>query len=608
MVTQARRVFFAIVVAAVFVLATGSAAPGAGVVVGGTAPGSDSGSVLRVEADSSFSTFNPFTAYDQADLKVVDVIYPTLTQTDENGQPVPYLATSWSISPDHLTWTFKIRPGLKWTDGVPITARDVAWTYNLVMTSQAAGTADGSLVGNFASVSAPNATTFVITTKQPQDDIPYTSLAVVPEHIWRGDVKDIGTFKNMTFPVVGYGPWIATGYVPNQYVTLTANRHYYQGAPGFKTLIVQYFTSSDAAVAALRNGELDSVENLTPTQYETLKGAKDIGLYPSESDSWNAIELNPGARTRSGQRFGNGNPALADPVVRDAIALAINRHVLVDKVADGLAVPGGGFLTPAFPQWWWTPPAIGGFGYEPARASQLLTSAGYTMGPGGVRIDPKTHQPLDVRLGIHSDNGYDALIAPYLVEWLQAIGIRLTVQAMSFTELNTELPKGDWDILMDTWSTGYDPAYLLSTETCATLPADQSTPGNTDAFYCNPAYDKLYDHQLAEFSLTRRAQTIARMQGILYSANVDIILYYPDTLQAVRTDDVRDLFYGTKNERGFYPQQNVWINWWAARPAADAASSPDPALSIGVIVAVIAVLSAGGVLFIRRRATADERE
>jgi peptide/nickel transport system substrate-binding protein len=590
---------------AAFALAAGPTIPAASAT---TLDSSGSGSVLRIEADTSFSTFNPFTAYYEADLKVIGVIYPSLTQTGENGRPVPYLATSWSISPDHLTWTFKIRPGLQWTDGVPITAQDAAWTYNLVMTNQAAATADGSLVGNFASVSAPDATTFVIKTKRPQDNIPYANLTVVPEHIWKNDVKDIGTFKNMTFPVVGYGPWIAAGYVPNQYATLTANPRFYKGAPGFNTLIIQYFTSSDAAVAALRNGELDSIDDLTPTQYESLKGAKDIALYPSESDSWNAIELNPGARTHSGQRFGNGNPALADPVVRDAIALAIDRNVLVDKAADGLAVPGAGFLTPAFQQWWWTPPANNSYGYDPARASQMLTAAGYKMGPGEVRINPTTHQPLDLRLGIHSDNGYDALIAPYLVEWLQAIGIKLTVQAMSFTELNTELPKGDWDILMDTWSTGYDPSYLLSVETCGTLPVNQSTPGNTDAFYCNLAYDKLYNQQLTEFSLTQRTQTIAQMQDILYNANVDIILYYPDTLQAIRTGDARDFFYGTTNGQGFYPQQNVWINWWAAKPAANAASSPDTVLYIGVIVAVVVVLAVGGLLMMRRRATAGERE
>jgi peptide/nickel transport system substrate-binding protein len=596
-----RRLATAILLAAACALA-------AGPVAAASSNSSGSGTTLRIEADTSFSTFNPFTAYYAADLNVIDVIYPQLTQTGENGNPVPYLATSWSISADHLSWTFKIRQGLKWTDGVPITASDVAWTYNLIMTNQAAATANGSLVQNFASVSAPNASTFVIKTKQPQDNIPYTSLPVVPEHIWKNDVKDVGTFKNMTFPVVGYGPWVATGYVPNQYATLTANSAYYQGAPKYHTLIIQYFTSSDAAVAALRSGQLDSIDDLTPTQYQALKGSKNIALYPSESNSWDAIELNPGARTVSGQKFGNGNPALQDPVVRQAIALAINRNVLVSKVDDGLAVAGGGFLTPAFPQWWWTPPANDNYNYDPAKANQMLTAAGYKMGTNGVRIDPKTHQPLTLRLGIHSDNGDDALTAPYLVEWLQAIGIKLTVQAMSFTQLNTELPKGDWDILMDGWATQYDPSYLLSIESCSTLPANQSTPGNTDAFYCNPAYDQLYNQQLTEFSTAQRTQTVDQMQSILYNANVDIILYYPDSLQAVRTNDTNDFYFGKKNAQGFYPQQNVWINWWSATPAGGAGSSSDTGLYIGVAVAVVVVLGGGGFFMMRRRASAGERE
>jgi peptide/nickel transport system substrate-binding protein len=596
-----RRLATAILLAAACALA-------AGPVAAASSNSSGSGTTLRIEADTSFSTFNPFTAYYAADLDVIEVIYPQLTQTGENGNPVPYLATSWSISADHLTWTFKIRQGLKWTDGVPITASDVAWTYNLIMTNQAAATANGSLVQNFASVSAPNASTFVIKTKQPQDNIPYTSLPVVPEHIWKNDVKDVGTVKNMTFPVVGYGPWVATGYVPNQYATLTANSAYYQGAPKYHTLIIQYFTSSDAAVAALRSGQLDSIDDLTPTQYQALKGSKNIALYPSESNSWDAIELNPGARTVSGQKFGNGNPALQDPVVRQAIALAINRNVLVSKVDDGLAVAGGGFLTPAFPQWWWTPPANDNYNYDPAKANQMLTAAGYKMGSNGVRIDPKTHQQLVLRLGIHSDNGDDALTAPYLVEWLQAIGIKLTVQAMSFTQLNTELPKGDWDILMDGWATQYDPSYLLSIESCSTLPANQSTPGNTDAFYCNPAYDQLYNQQLTEFSTAQRTQTVDQMQSILYNANVDIILYYPDSLQAVRTNDSNDFYFGKKNAQGFYPQQNVWINWWSATPVGGAGSSSDTGLYIGVAVAVVVVLGGGGFFMMRRRASAGERE
>jgi peptide/nickel transport system substrate-binding protein len=570
------------------------------------------GSALRVESDTSFSTFNPFLAYFQGDLEVVNAIYPMLTTSAKNGDPEPYLATKWTISPDHLTWTFTIRGGLKWSDGVPLTAKDIAWTYHLIMTNPVANTANGSLFGSLASVTAPDATTLVIRTKAPVADLLYTGaiIPVVPEHVWASRVKNLASFRNMSsFPVVGYGPWTLTGYVTNQYATLTADKDFYAEVPGFHTLVVQYFSNSDAAVAALRSGELDEIDVLSATQYQALHGVRGIGVYPTTSNIWDAIELNTGARTRSDSRFGNGNPALADLVVRKAIALAINRGELVAKVLDGLGVAGAGYLPPAWPQWWWTPPASENEGYDPTEANNILTAAGYRMGPGGVRIDPKTKKPLVFRFGIHSDEVTDSEIAPYLVEWLAAIGIKLDVQSMSFTQLNTELPKGDWDILMDSWNTPADPAYLLSVQTCDTLPLSNGTSGNTDAFFCDPAYDKLYNQQLTEFSRARRAQTIDQMQSLLYRANADIILYYSDNLQAVRTSAVRRFIFGKPNGQGFYPVQNDFINWQLAKPVAAIAGGGSPTgLAVGVPVAAVALIGLAGAIAARRRRTAGERE
>jgi peptide/nickel transport system substrate-binding protein len=607
----------AALVAGALALATVAAAATAGSVAPAAAHGASSryssSSTLRVEAETAFSTFNPFLAYFDADLDVLGSVYPTLTMINQNGQPAPYLAASWSVSPDKLRWTFKIRSGLKWTDGTPITARDAAWTFNLIMHNSVAAIANGALVGNFASVTAPNATTLVITTKKPEANMlyvstPITGIPVVPEHIWAKEVPRLGSFKNMTFPVVGYGPWIATGYVPDQYATLTANKNFYMGAPKYNTLIIEYFTNGDAAVAALRSGQLDEIDSLTATQYEALKGDKSISLYPSVPSSWTAIELNPGARTKSGQHFGNGNPALLDPRVREAIELAVNKPELVSKVWDGLAVAGAGYLPPAYPHWRWTPPISERMNYDPAKANQILTAAGYKIGPNGVRVDPKTHKPLVLRLGIHSDEPADAEMAPYLQEWLKAIGIQLNVQSMSFAQLNAELPKGVWDILSDGWSTGPDPTYLLSIQTCGDLPSSSTTPGITDAFFCNPTYDKLFAQQATEFSQAQRARTIDQMQQILYQNAVDLILYYPDNLGAVRSNTVKDFFFGKLGARDNYPQQDLFISWRTAAPAAtDSSPSSSPAVWI-VIAAVLAVAFAAAALAIRHRTTAADRE
>ena len=605
------RVRIAAGISLVLALAGGLATAAA---VAPAASASSGGSTLRVEADTSFSTFNPFLAYYNGELAVLGNIYPSLTTINEQGKPAPYLATKWNVSPDRLTWTFTIKSGLKWSDGKPLTAADAAWTFNLIMKNNVAASANGSLVANFASVTAPNATTLVIKTKKPQANMLYVSvpivgIPIVPEHVWAKEVPNLAHFKNMgNYPIVGYGPWVLSGYVPNQYVTLTANKNFFMGAPKFSKVIVQYFTNSDAAVAALRSGQLSEIDSLTSTEYKALQGNKHIGLYPQTSNGWTGIELNPGARTRSGKHFGNGNPALADPRVREAIALAINRPELVKKILDGLGVVGAGYIPPAYKQWWWTPPAGTALNYNPAKANSILNAAGYKMGPNGIRIDPKTHKPLVLRLGIHSDEVTDAQMAPYISEWLHAIGIKVNVQSMSFNTLNAELPKGNWDMLSDAWTTGPDPTYLLSIQTCGVLPLNNGNGFNSDAFFCNPQYDKLFAQQSTEFNPAQRVQTVDQMQKILYDSNVDIMLYYADNLSAVRSDQVKNFFYGKPDANGFYPQQNLFINWRTATPlGGDSSGSSSSALWIVLIVVVAAVLAAGGIL-LRRRATAGQRE
>lgn len=577
------------------------------------ADSSPSGSTLRVESETSFSTFNPFTMLGDGDINVIDAIYPFLYRTDEGGNPAPSTATKAATSADKLTWTFTLRPGLKWTDGSPLTASDVAWTYNLIMTNPAAGTDNGQLVTNFKSVTAPNATTVVITTKKPQANMLYTVAAIpfVPQHVWASQVKNLANFKNQATPVVGYGPWTLTGYAVNQYATLTANKDYYAGAPAYHTLIDQYYSNPDAAVAALRSGALDEVGagNLTATQYQALKHVPGISAYATESNAWTAIEINTGARTKSGKKFGDANPILADPVVRRAISLAINRKELVSKILNGLGVPGAGYLPPAFKQFWWNPPASENPGFDPAQANQILDQAGYKKGPDGIRVDPKTHKPLSFRYGIHSDDANDKQIAPYIVEWAQAAGIKLNVQAMSFNQLNAALPKGTWDLLMDGWATTPDPTSLLSIQTCGVLPATPADTGNTDAFFCDPAYDKLFNQQQTEFSPAQRTQTIDQMQNLLYTDGADIVLYYQDMLEGVRTKDASGFIYGKADSQGFWPYQQVWLNWTVAKPvAADSSGGSNLGLYIGIPVAVVVVVAAGIAFALFRRRTAGERE
>jgi peptide/nickel transport system substrate-binding protein len=412
---------------------------------------------------------------------------------------------------------------------------------------------------------------------------------------------------------VGYGPFVLTGFKTNQYAEMTANKSFFLGAPHFDKVVTNYYANSDAAAAALSSGELDQLDGLTPAQYNAMAKKNDLMTYQTQSNGWSAIEINPGAQTRTGKPLGNGNAILKDIRVRQAIALGINRQELVTKVLDGNGVVGAGYLPPGYPQFFWKPTSSEALNYDPARAKQMLDAAGYKMGPNGVRVAPDG-KPLEFRLGIHSDDATDAAIAPYLKEWMSAIGIKLDVNSMSFDQLNNNLAKGDWDILMDGWSTGPDPTYLLSIQTCGTLPDNNGQNGNTDAFFCNKNYDKLYSQQQTQFNAQQRAATIAKMQKILYAGNADLILFYKNGLDALRTDSVTDYLQGAKGSSGFYPLQHGFTSWWKAEPPAGAATASQKASQQSsnafkwIGLAVLVVLVIGGAVMLMRRRTAAERE
>jgi peptide/nickel transport system substrate-binding protein len=583
--------------------------------LGATVPAaadSPKNSTLTVVSDTQMTTFNPFVSYYDGELNVISMIFPALTYSDRNNQPAPYLASKWTTSSDGLTWTFDIRPNLKWTDGQPLTAKDIAWTYNLVMTNTVAATANGTLVANIASVSAPNDTTFIIKTKTKQANLLYESLPVVPQHIWQSHVSNLKAYTSMPTggkPVVGYGPYTLTAF-KTTYATLKANKDFVLGAPKYDTLISQYFSSSDAAVNALKTGQVQQDASLTATQYKALSNTPGITTYRQEPTGWTAIEINPGARTKSGKSIGTGNPILHDKTVRQAIEYGIDRQTLVTKVLDGLGQVGAGYIPSGYPQWAWQPSADQKIGYDPDKANELLDQAGYPKGSDGIRTDKKTGKQLSFRLGIHSDDSGDAAIATYLVPWMKAIGIKLKVEPMSFSQLNDNLAKGDWDILMDGWSTGPDPTYLLSIQTCGVLPDDNGQGGNTDSFFCNKDYDKLYALQQTQLDQKARAQTMQQMQSILYDAAVDVILYYKDGLSGVRTDKVAYMT-GKGDAQGVFPLQSLFYNWTHATPvtAQTTSTSSSKAPVIGTVIGVVVVLAAIGVFIgLRRRRTAGDRE
>ncbi|MFG2869916.1 ABC transporter substrate-binding protein [Streptomyces sp. NPDC048338] len=568
------------------------------------------GNTLTVAVSQSIDSLSPFLAQKLTSTSIHRLAYEYLTNYDpKDAKPIPGLATSWTSSPDKLTWTYTIRKDSKWSDGQQATAEDAAWTFTKMMTDENAATANGSFTSNFKKVSAPDPQTLVIELKKPQATMTALDVPIVPRHVWE-KVGDFSKFNNdKQFPIVGNGPYVITDFKVDQYIKLKPNKSFWRGAPKFDELVFKYYKDGDAAVAALQKGEVSFVPNLTPAQADALKTAKNIKVNDAPGRRFFALATNPGARSKDGKTFGNGHPALLDPAVRKALFLAVDRTTIVDKVFQGHAVEGEGYIPPRFGSYFWKPGSAQKLAYDPARAGQVLDQAGYRKNGEGKRVG-KDGRPLDFRILCHATDPNDKAIGKYLQEWWGKLGIGLKVECLD--SVSDPWLKGDYDLAFDGWSVNPDPDYVLSIHTCGTLPATPKDSGATDNFICDRQFDTLYAQQAVEYDAAKRADLVKQMQSRLYDTGYMNIMAYPNALEAYRTDQIKSITTMPEAAGNLWGQDGYW-SWWSAVPAASAGGSgSDGGSSTGVIVgigaAVVVVVGLGVLLGLRRRSTADDRE
>lgn len=568
-----------------------------------------SGTTLTVAVSQSVDSLSPFLAQKLVSTSIHRLAYEYLTNYDpKDAHTVPGLATAWKSSPDKLTWTYTIRKDSKWSDGRQATAEDAAWTFRKMMTDPNAATANGSFTANFKKVSAPDPQTLVIELKQPQATMTALDVPIVPKHVWE-KVTDFSKFNNdRQFPIVGNGPFVITDFKVDQYIKLKPNKGFWRGAPKFDELVFKYYKDGDAAVAALQKGEVSFVPNLTPAQAAALKTQKDIKVNDAPGRRFFALATNPGARAKDGKAFGNGNKALLDPEVRKALFLAVDRATLVDKVFQGHAVEGEGYIPPRFGSYHWQPSAEQKRGYDPVRAGQVLDAAGYKANGEGKRIG-KDGKPLDFRILCHATDPNDKAIGKYLQEWWGKLGIGLKVECLD--SVSDPWVKGDYDLAFDGWSVNPDPDYVLSIHTCGALPATPKDSGATDNFICDPRFDALYAQQAVEYDAAKRAALVQQMQSRLYDTGYMNVIAYPNALEAYRTDQIRSLTTMPEAGGNIWGQDGYW-SWWSAVPAAQASDETSGSSSTGVVLgigaAVVVVVGIGVFLGMRRRSTSDDRE
>ena len=570
---------------------------------------------FTVGITTDIDSLNPFIGIVAESYEVYQVMYDYLVgYSQKDFSPVPELAESWTVSQDGLTWTFKIRQGAKWSDGQPVTARDAAYTFNRIMKGTFEQT-NYPYTDNIKSVTATDDTTLVMVAKKPSPTMLRMAIPILPEHIWKDiSAKEVETFENDK-NAVGSGPFILEERKTGQFVRLRANKSYWAGAPKIDELVFRPFNNADALLQALKKGEIDFADDLDPAPFNSLKNTPGITAVAADYPGFNELAFNTGAALDTGEPIGDGHPALKDKRLRQAIAHAVDRQALVDRVLQGYGSPATGVIPALYKDLHFAPGDGQGFDFNLGTANQLLDQAGYRDTNGdNVREMPNGGRPLRFRLFARQESGESQQSAQFIKGWLRDIGIAVDVRVVEANRLTEIIGQGEFDMFEWGWVVEPDPNYQLSTFTCGSRSYKSGgtiTANLSDSFYCNPAYDKLYEQQAVTIDPARRAQIVKDMQRMLYEDAPYVMTYYYDDLQAYRSDRFA----------GFVPQPDPggvllfqygtysYRNIGSPSQLAAAGDDGGSALPLVLIGAVVVLAAAGALLVVRRRAaTQDERE
>lgn len=432
------------------------------------------GGTLTVASFADAKTMQPLLSSDTASSAYIERHYnaPLLRRDPETlALDTKYgTAESFQISPDGLTLTFKLKSNIFWSDGRPITAADYKFTWDKMMDPKVEYPYR-SLFNNFESLDAPDDRTLIYRLKEPFcPAIDYANLNPIPKHVFENlDINDNPLNQK---PAVGSGPWLLQEWVKDSHAVFVANERFYLGRPYLDRVVTRIVADQTVEFSMLKAGEVDQAGLRAEDWDEArrLSHVNTINYYPA-SASWTYIGFNL------------RNEILKDLRVRQALAHAIDRQTLIQRIRLGHARPINSIFAAA--SWAYTDD-VPKVTYDPEKAKRLLDEAGWRVPPGnptGTRM--KDGRPLKMRIFYNAGNKEREQIATIAQQYAKAIGVELEVISEEWNAyLERVTRRYDMELFVLGWSSGLEPHGSLNLWTTGKA---QNYTG-----YSNPQVDELF--------------------------------------------------------------------------------------------------------------------
>ncbi len=472
------------------------------------------GDALVVGSIGEPSTLIPVLAGDSASHEVAGLIFNGLVKYDTDLKIIGDLAESWEVSDDGLTITFRLRKGVRWTDGVEFTADDVMFGYRTII-DEKTPTAYKEDFLQVRKAEVLDRYTFRVTYGEPFAPALSTwgNFPVLPRHLLEG--KDI-TKSALGRNPVGLGPFKLKQWVPGQKLVLTANRDYFEGRPYLDYYIYRVIPDQATMFMELRAGGVDLM-GLTPIQYSKQT---DTRFY---RENFQKFRYPVFAYTYLG--FNLKHPFLKDINVRRAIAYAIDKEEIIDVVLFGLGSVATG---PYVPGTWPYNPDVRKYEYNPEKAKELLRASGWKDSDGDGILD-KDGTPLEFTILTNMGNSLRERTAA-IIQWrLKQVGIKVNIRILEWsTFINEFIDKRSFEAVILGWSIGLDPDQYDIWHSSKTGEKEFNFVS-----YSNKEVDRLLEAGRRTFDIEKRKKAYFRIQEILADEVPYVFLYVPDALTIV---------------------------------------------------------------------------